>query len=186
MTVAEPRRADARRNRERVIAAAEEIFAEQGIEAGIPEVAERAGVGKGTVYRNFPTKDDLVAAVQVERIRAWRRRLTEESEKGDAWSVLTAYLFRAAARLASDRSTDFSSGQLSKNPELVRERTLLNEEIDALMDEAREQGKLRGDATSADIRVLFGGICRVLNENDVTDPEVWRRYTGMVIDALRA
>lgn len=185
MTVTEPRRADARRNRERVIAAAEEVFAEQGIEAGIPEVAERAGVGKGTVYRNFETKEDLVAAVQVQRVRGWRQRLREESESGDAWAVLTGFLFRAAGRLACDRSTDFGAGTASKNAELVRERKLLNQEIDGLMDLARQQGKLREDVTSADVRVLFGGICRVLSDDGVKDPDVWRRYTGMVIDALR-
>lgn len=186
MTVTEPRRADARRNRERVIAAAEEVFAEQGIEAGIPEVAERAGVGKGTVYRNFETKDDLVAAVLIERVRGWRRRLADESQTGDAWSTLTAFLFRAAARQANDRSADLSMAPVSKNPTLERERARLTEEIDQLMDEARRDGKLRQDATGADLRVLFGGICRVLNDDGATDPEVWRRYTGMVIDSLRA
>lgn len=186
MTVTEPRRADARRNRERVIAAAAEVFGEQGVEAGIPEVAERAGVGKGTVYRNFQTKEDLVAAVQLERIRAWRLRLREEAATGDAWSVLTAYLFRAATHLATDRSTDLSSGQLSTNPQLLEERAGLNEEIDSLLDHAREQGKVRSDVSSADIRVLFGGICRVLNDEDVKDPAIWRRYAGMVVDSLRA
>ncbi|MDQ2622356.1 MAG: TetR/AcrR family transcriptional regulator [Actinomycetota bacterium] len=186
MTVTEPRRADARRNRERVITAAAEVFAEQGIEAGIPEVAERAGVGKGTVYRNFETKEDLVAAVQVERIRAWRKRLCEEAETGDPWSVLTAYLFRAATRLATDRSTDLSAGRVSTNPALLKERAELNREIDSLLDLAKAQGKVRSDVTSADIRVLFGGISRILNDDGVKDPETWRRYAGMVVDSLRA
>lgn len=186
MTVIEPKRADARRNRERVIAAAEEVFAEQGIEAGVPEVAERAGVGKGTVYRNFETKDDLVAAVLTERVRTWRQRLTEESESGDAWSALTAFLSRAAVRRASDRSADLGMGPPSTDPGLERERALLIRQIDGLMNKARDQGKLRKDATGADIRVLFGGMCRVLSEDGVKDPEVWRRYAGLVVDALRA
>src|SRR5689334_21743092 len=69
-----PRRADALRNRERVIAAAAAVFAEKGMEAGVPEIAARAGVGKATVYRSFPSKEHLVAAIAAQRLE-WIRGL---------------------------------------------------------------------------------------------------------------
>lgn len=186
MTVAEPRRADARRNRERVIAAAAEVFAERGIEAGVPEIAELAGVGKGTVYRNFETKDDLIAAVLIERIRAWRRWLEEAAREEDPWEALTAFLMRAATCQASDRSTDLRMAPVVANPELQRERSLLTEDLEVLIARAQEQGRVRPDVTAADLRVMFGGVSRVLTDDGVKDPEAWRRYAGLVIDALRA
>ncbi len=78
-----PRRADAVRNREKVIAAAEQVFAEHGIEAGVPEIAEKAGVGKGTVYRNFETKDDLVAAVLIRRMNRFDEDILDALESDD-------------------------------------------------------------------------------------------------------
>ena len=93
-----PRRPDAVRNREKVVAAAEKVFAEQGIDAGIPEVAEEAGVGKGTVYRNFESKDDLVAAILARRLERFDRDVTGALESDDPGAAFRDVLRQAATR----------------------------------------------------------------------------------------
>ena len=93
MSAAEPavelaKRSDAVRNRLRVLAAAEAVFAERGIEAGVPEIAERAGVGKATVYRSFPTKEHLIAAVSLARLEDFEQRVRARLDAPDAWQAL--------------------------------------------------------------------------------------------------
>ena len=92
MSAAPRTRADAVRNYERVIAAASEVLAEKGAEAGVPEIAARAGVGKGTVYRCFPTKDLLVSAVLVERLRWFTDAARAAAERPDAWDAFVELL----------------------------------------------------------------------------------------------
>src|SRR3954447_5992489 len=103
-TATRARRADALRNQEAVVRAAEEVFADKGLEAGIPEIAARAGVGKATVYRSFPTKEHLVAAVARERLR-WVTELAgaalEDDDPGPAFERVVVAL---AERQASDRA----------------------------------------------------------------------------------
>src|SRR5438477_2292471 len=96
-------RADARRNREAVIAAAKELFADQGLDAQMPDVARIARVGVGTVYRHFPTKDDLIAALVAERFE----RLAEKAREGvaaeDAWEAICEFIRFSAQIQADDR-----------------------------------------------------------------------------------
>src|SRR3954453_7083355 len=101
-TPALPRRADARRNRERVLAAAVAVFAEKGMDAGVPEIPARAGVGKATVYRSFPSKQHLVAAVAAERL-AWITDLaTRALAPEDAGAAFTATVLAIAEQQAGD------------------------------------------------------------------------------------
>ena len=93
-----PRRADAVRNREKVIAAAEQVFAEHGVEAGIPEIAEKAGVGKGTIYRNFESKDDLVAAILIRRLNRLDEDIVAALDSDDPGKAFRDVLREAAAR----------------------------------------------------------------------------------------
>src|SRR5207237_9876084 len=94
-------RADARRNREAVIAAAKKLFADQGLDAQMPDVAKAAKVGVGTVYRHFPTKDDLIAALVADRFARLAEKAREGRESGDAWAGI-AELIRVAAQLQAD------------------------------------------------------------------------------------
>jgi AcrR family transcriptional regulator len=89
-------RADAVRNRARVVAAAAEVFAEKGEHAVVPDIAARAGVGKGTVYRCFPTKEHLIAAVATERARWFEREARAAAADADPWSAFSAFLARVA------------------------------------------------------------------------------------------
>jgi AcrR family transcriptional regulator len=181
-----PLRADAVRNRDRVVAAAAAVFAERGIEATVPEVAARAGVGKATVYRSFPTKEHLVAAVVVERLRRFEADIRAALEAEDAWLALVDLLLGHATVIAGDRSLAGGMARSIHLPELEAARASLWQALDALLDRARRQGGLRADATVEDLRLLWGGLCRVLADEQVRDPAVWRRYAGLVAAALRA
>lgn len=179
-----PRRADAVRNREKVIAAAEQVFAEHGIEAGIPEVAERAGVGKGTVYRNFETKDDLVAAILTQRMRRLDEGIVAALESDDPGEGLRRVLHDAAVR-ASHLSFPVGFYWPGKNPELDEAKANTKRHMAKLVAAAKKQGELRKDAKPDEIWNLFGGICRTLTDAGEKDPKAWRRHTELVIDAFR-
>ena len=180
-----PKRADAVRNRERVMAAAAAVFAEQGIEASVPEIAARAGVGKATVYRSFPTKQHLIAAIVISQMEAFEQRARALLDDPDAWTALRELLSEKAAEHCGDR-TLVSALQAGMAPDLLAEaRRRMWGAVDDLMDRAKAQGRMRESATSADLRVLWGGAARMLTADDVDDPGEWRRYAGLVLDALR-
>jgi AcrR family transcriptional regulator len=181
-----PRRADAVRNRERVVAAAAAVFAERGVEAGVPEVAARAGVGKATVYRSFPTKEHLIAAVVIERIEHFERMARARLDDPDPWGALVGLLVEGAERHCADRAITAGMSASIVLPELVAARASLWQVVDLLMERAKRQGKLRADAHAADLRVLWAGTARVLAADGVDDPAEWRRYAALVVDALRA
>jgi AcrR family transcriptional regulator len=184
--VVTPKRADAVRNRERVIAAARAVFAERGLEASVPEVAARAGVGKATVYRSFPTKEHLIAAVVIDRLEDFERRARELLDEPDAWTALSELLGDKAVEHCADR-TLASAIQAGASPDLLMAaRRRMWEAVAALMDRAKAQGAMRASATTEDLRILWGGAARMLTADAVGDPEEWRRYARLALDALRA
>jgi AcrR family transcriptional regulator len=179
-------RADAVRNRERVVAAAAEVFREKGEAAVIPEIAARAGVGKGTVYRCFPTKEHLVAAVATERVRWFEREAREAAVGDDPWSAFIAFMERIADAHCDDRGMVASMSQAIELTELVEARAAAHDALRALMERAIAQGSMRADADPADLKVLLSGIARALAADQERDPSVWRRYARLVADAMRA
>jgi AcrR family transcriptional regulator len=182
-----PRRADARRNRERVIAAAEAVLAERGLHAEMSEIADRAGVGKGTVYRSFPTKEHLLCAVAVKRLGWMRARFEEAQEDEDAWAALRAAMMTIAERQASDLGLVVSiASTVADHPDLRDERLACDVALLDLMQRAQRGGQMRRGVKPDDLRVLFGGISRVLAERRCHDAADWRRATALVIDGLRA
>lgn len=184
--VAARTRADAVRNRERVIAAAAEVFAEKGEEAGVPEIAARAGVGKGTVYRCFPTKDHLLAAVVSERARWFEREARAAAVADDPWAAFSRFMELVADAHCADRCMVASMAQSIVLPELAQARAGAMDALGELMDRAIEQGTMRADAGPAEVKVLLGGVARSLAAVHERDPVVWRRYVALVVDALRA
>lgn len=183
---ARPRRADALRNRERVIEAATEVFAAKGMDAGIPEIAALAGVGKATVYRSFPSKEHLVAAVAVQRLAWITGRVTQALAADDAGRAFEEVLVEIAERQAEDGAIAASLASEIHLPELEAARATTHAAFEALIDRARADGALRPDATAADLRVLFAGVSQVLRTEGERDPATWRRYGRLVADALRA
>ena len=179
-----PRRADAVRNREKVIAAAEQVFAEHGIEAGIPEVAERAGVGKGTVYRNFESKNDLIAAILARRMARFDADIREAIESDDPGTAFREVLHRAASR-ASDLSFPASIYWTGHTPELDEIKEQVSRNMTTLMEQAKKAGAMRRDAKVEEVWVQFSGIMRGLGDAGEQDPQTWRRHADLVADAFR-
>lgn len=174
------RRADARRNHDDVFAAAVEVFAERGEDATIPEVAARAGVGKATVYRSYPTKAALVDAVARDQVAWLDGRIHEAHREPDAFEALSGLLGDICQRIAADRlflHVLIRKDQWNSGLDRV-------EVLDGLLRDAKRQGRLRDDATVEDIRVMVGGFTRSLLELDVRDPAKWRRYATLVLKAL--
>ncbi|SCF06096.1 TetR/AcrR family transcriptional regulator [Micromonospora chokoriensis] len=174
------RRADALRNHERVVVAARELFAERGLDVTVPEVAARAGVGRATVYRSYPSKDDLVLAVAQESFRALRARTLAALAADDAYRALRDYVPDLLEHLARDRglAAVFFEGRLLPAAELV-------DLIGRLLEAAKASGPVRPDVGALDVRVVLCGVVRQLIALDERDPAVWRRYASLILAAFR-
>jgi AcrR family transcriptional regulator len=178
-----PRRADAERNRARILAAASEVFAERGLDASMPELAERAGVGIGTVYRAFPDKDHLLGAVMAERFR-W---LADEVERAtlarDPWMAFTEVVWKGAALHAKDRAFHQCMPQAAGLPEVKQARGRALDAFQRLIERAQEAGAMRGDVVAEDIPMLLAGVGL---SRSAGPGVVWERHLAVVIDGLRA
>jgi AcrR family transcriptional regulator len=169
-----------------VVAAASEVFAEKGLDAGIPEIAERAGVGKGTVYRSFPTKDHLIAAVVVERLEVFRRRLAEAADEPDAWAALRTTILDRLDKALPDRVFYEGLSRTIDAPDVRVARADVRAELGRIMRRAQAQGAMRPDVVAEDLPVLFSGVSSVLAEDPETSAATWRRYLTLALDALSA
>jgi AcrR family transcriptional regulator len=178
-----PLRADARRNRERVLKAARAVFAVQGIDAQIDDVAKRAKVGVGTVYRHFPTKEALLEAIVRERFEEIAVYAREALEREDAWEAFCELARRSAERNAGDRA--FNEIMASTDQTRVVEATGLAASTIELMERAKAQGKLRGDAGLVDVKIMMCGAGSVMHSMESV-PDGWRRYLTLMLDGLRA
>lgn len=175
------RRVDARRNHEQVTAAALAVFAEKGMEATVPDVAARAGVGKATVYRSYPTKSDLIDAVARHHLTWLTERVERAAADPDALAALRSLLDDLSDRLAGDRSFAETLPRTMRPSD--RDRT--DDVLTRIITAAKRAGHLRPDVTVQDIRVLVGGYSRVLLDLGIRDKAQWRRYATLVLDALR-
>jgi len=175
-----PLRADARRNRERVVKAARAVFAAKGRDAHLEDVARRAKVGVGTVYRHFPTKEALLEALareQFDTLTEWAR---EAQEAPDPWEAFTTLMWRGAELQASDRA--LMEAVADFKPSVARQAEELHACIERLMARAQEQGKMRPDASGEDVRLMMCGLGSVMQMSG----EGWRRYLTVMLDGLRA
>lgn len=191
MTVAatelRPLRRDAQRNRERIVAAAREAFAASGIDVPVEEIARRAGVGMGTLYRRFPAKEDLVDAVLEETLEQFVAAAEEAVAGDDAWAGLCAFLERAFALHVENRCLKdlVESGAHGRaRAEASRER--LRPLIRTLVAQAHEQGTLRPDFTPEDMPLVLWAGGRIVQATADVAPDLWRRHLGLVLDGLRA
>jgi AcrR family transcriptional regulator len=181
-----PRRADAVRNRERVVAAAAAVFGERGTEAGVPEVAARAGVGKATVYRSFPTKEHLIAAVVIDRLGEFEQRARDQRDAPDAWAALVDLFADGARRHCADRTLNVALAA-GVAPDLLEDAPArMWAAVAVIVERAQAQGSMRRGVGVAELRVLWGGAARMLTADGIRDPDVWSRYAVLVVGALRA
>ena len=177
---ARPLRADARRNRERILKAARAVFAAKGRDAHLDDVARRAKVGVGTVYRHFPDKDALLEALareQFDTLTEWAR---EAEAAPDPWAAFHAMIWRGAELQASDRSLMEAVAEFK--PSVARQAEELHASIERLMARAQAQGEMRADATGEDVRLMMCGLGSVMQMSG----DGWRRYLTVMLDGLRA
>jgi AcrR family transcriptional regulator len=181
-----PLRADARRNREKVLTAAREVFSEHGRDAQMDDVARRAGVGVGTVYRHFPTKEALIEALVVDSFQKIALRAEAALQADDAWDAFASTLWAGAEILAADRAL---SEVFASTPGVFEAAAPtvegLRETLTEIMNRAKAAGELRDDAMVDDIPMLMCGIgAATKKEHACADP--WRRHMTIVLDGLRA
>jgi AcrR family transcriptional regulator len=180
-----PLRRDAQRNRERILAAAKQLFAERGIDATLDDVAARAGVGVGTVYRRYPNKDALLDELYEEGIIEFVTLAEESLANPDAWQALIGFIERIEEGFAANRALE----QLVMRSTRVRERRAHAREqlmapIAAVIERAKADGRLRSDFEAGDIAMIHTMLSAVVRETHDTSPDLWRRYLGLIVDGL--
>jgi AcrR family transcriptional regulator len=180
-----PLRADARRNREKVLAAARAVFSEHGREAQMDDVARRAGVGVGTVYRHFPTKEALIEALMVAAFEAIAAEAEAALEVEDPWEAFSSVLWRGAEIMAGDRALSevFASipgGMESAMPTVEG----LTDTMAKLIARAQAAGVLRDDMLVDDVPMVMCGIGSA-TKKEHRCPDAWRRHLSIVLDGLR-
>ncbi|MGP3926679.1 TetR/AcrR family transcriptional regulator [Streptomyces sp. 8N616] len=179
-------RRDAQRNRELLIAAARQVFAEQGLAAPLDDIARRAGVGNATLYRRFPTRQDLIEAVFGESLAATRQAGEEARLAADAWSGLTRYLERIFEGLADDRgANDLLTTGIRGVPSLDALHPHNRETIGILIARAQEQGTVRADVVAEDLLFTLAALGKVVPASVAVAPDAWRRYLALFLDGLR-
>jgi AcrR family transcriptional regulator len=179
-------RADARRNHDAVIAAAKKLFADQGLDAQMPDVAKAAKVGVGTVYRHFPTKEDLIAALAAERFERLAEKAREGIEAEEPWEGLCDFIRFSARIQADDRGLCEVMGS---RPEVMNDSALavgLDELCDQLVKRAKRSGGLRKDLEWEDIPMIACGLGRITPAEMGPATGRWPRLVEIIIDGLRA
>lgn len=180
---ARPLRADAARNAERIMRAARAAFAESGTDVPLEEVARRAGVGVATLYRRFPSKDDLIRAIvewryaeQVEPVM--RRALADD----DPWQGLVAALDAALTIAAEEHGTIKASRDARSLIDAIMARFFSG--LTTIVRRAQDTGVVRADLTPDDLPPLVFMLISTLRLTEPGSAD-WRRYLALLLDALR-
>jgi AcrR family transcriptional regulator len=181
-----PLRRDAQLNRERIIAAAREVFAARGANASLDDIAHHAGVGVGTVYRRFPTKEALHEVALDERLEEHVRAAEAALAAPTGWDGLVEFLRRAAEMQAADRGLrDLVLGADFHARHKAQVRDRIEPPIRQLVDRAHREGSLRPDVTGEDLALLLLMVSEVAHHSHTIRPDAYARYLQLLIDGLR-
>ena len=181
-------RADAARNRAKVLAGARKAFGSEGLDADMAEVARQAGVGVGTVYRHFPTKDALTTALAVDHFEQMTT-MTEEAlaAGGDPWDAFEGLIRRAAEHTAGDLGMCEVLAQPTTIVAIQGQATeRLRAATYALVERAKEAGALRADADAWDVPTIMCGFGKIAVVEARGGELSWRRYLQIALDGMRA
>jgi len=181
-----PLRRDAERNRQRIMAAAAEVFNERGLGVSLDDIARHAGVGVGTVYRRFPTKDDLVEALFTERVEAVVAAAEAGLAEPDPWTGLAGFMEHMSALLAGDtglRQILMFAAHTQGGVAYARRRNAPL--VQLLLERAKEAEQIRGDLEVTDIPLLVFMLAEMGQLLRAAQPEIWRRYLALVLDGMR-
>jgi AcrR family transcriptional regulator len=180
-------RADAERNRRRLLDAAQELFRERGLDVGVAEIAQRAGVGRGTLFRNFPTKQDLIAAIVIERMKEateYGRTLLDAPDAGEA---LFGYLEDIAGRQQLDRGLfEAVADTFLANQEIRAAHAEIVGGLEELLTRAKDAGAVRSDVGAMDVLMLLKGVCEAASAFASSEPGQVTRQLDLVRAAISA
>lgn len=186
---ARPMRADAVRTRKALLKAAAEVFAEHGADGSIAQIAARAGIGKGTVFRHFPTKEDLLATIIVEEIDQMVTEGRRQAEQAGADAALLQFM-SLGVELYANKSRTFVEAlgavRDSRHPEVQAGWEQLIATAEALATRAHRDGSLRADVNGQDVMLLICGVYYTAAPLLAADPSAWRRYLRLTFDGMCA
>jgi AcrR family transcriptional regulator len=170
----------------RVLDAAREVFAEHGIDAPVTEIADRAGVGVGTIFRRFPTKNDLLVAVVEQRTAQLVEEADKALESDDPGAALRKFMETAAAMHISDVCwCDAGDTDLFSRDGIRELVDVLVGKMGELLTRAQAAGQVRADVRALDIPVLLMAVAKSGLMLEEAAPGAWKRYLGIVLDGLR-
>ncbi|MEU1882587.1 helix-turn-helix domain-containing protein [Streptosporangium sp. NPDC020072] len=177
-------RADARRNRARILAAAEQVFAEKGPSASTEEVAARAGVAVGTVFKHFPAKRDLLAAIMKDLLSRLSAEAGELAERADPATALFSFVTGIVEQAAGKRTVVALLAESGTAVGIADSVRLLGEEVGRLLTGAQRAGAVRADARPDEVLALLTALCQgALHAG--WDADLRRRTLAVVFDGLR-
>jgi len=182
-------RADARRNREAIVCAARELFAEKGMDAQMDEIARRATVGVGTLYRHFPAKEDLLDGLIARRFERLTERAVEAVDKasqGEAWEAFRGYTEWSAEMQAGDRALSEAMATRSERMHAAAVGSGLVTQLELLLDHAKRAGALREDLIVEDIPAMVCSIGSVAVAAAEKPGWRWDRVLAIWLDGVRA
>jgi AcrR family transcriptional regulator len=180
-----PLRADARRNRAKVLVAAEEVFASEGISVPIDEVARRAGVGVGTVYRHFPTKEALFEAIVIARLEALVERAEELCTADDPGTALFTFITELVdlAVKKKDLTDELARAGVNSEELIAGVKERLERGFDMLLERAQAVGSVRLDINRTDMTALVMGTCMAASQHGCAGST--QRLVGVLCDGFR-
>ncbi|MEH3054932.1 MAG: TetR/AcrR family transcriptional regulator [Patulibacter minatonensis] len=185
-----PLRADARRNRDRILVAARQAFAESGPDVAVSEILRIAGVGSGTLFRHFPTKQDLLLAVLEQTFDELSDAVSGALELEDPWASIVKVLTLTATMQSKDAAFLASVGpEMFSEPTLQARNEAMMARVGAVVERAQAAGVLRDDIVATDLPFIVAAIGGATESCvpglGAESPELWRRYLQIVLDGLR-
>ena len=186
-TSEKPLRRDAQLNRERILAAAAELFAERGLTVTLDDVAERAGLGVGTVYRRFRSRDELIEALFEERVQELVSLADEAVADPDPWEGLRGFLERIVRLQAADRGLkETLLGTKEGRARVAAIRDQMRGRAEELVRRAKAAGVVRDDFEASDLPLLQMMVGAVAEVAATERPDLWRRQLALLLDGIRA
>jgi len=187
-TTERPLRADALRNRERILEAAAELFARDGLDVSLDDIAAHAGVGVGTVYRRFPDREVLIEELFESRLAEFVKLAEDCAAMDDAWIGLTTFIEQGSLLQGRDsamRELMLGPGGIDRKL-AERPKQILAPLVGSMVDRAKASGQLRQDFEVLDVPIAEIMLAQVITAVGETAPDVWRRHLTMFIDGMRA
>ncbi len=185
--VKKPLRADAERNRRRIVDAARELFASRGIDITLDDVAAHAKVGVGTVYRRFSCKEELIDGVFEQRLEDMLASAEESLLVEDPWDGLVMFLTKLFEGISADKGLgDVVLGTDEGCNGIARMRERIDPFVERIVTRAKDSGRLRADVEVNDLFPLIGMVNAASEFMSCVEPANWKRYFAIVMDGLRA